>query len=229
MQRSLQDTIWEFIKVLNWGYLFYPVILVIWPIIWGIIVIYIADYYSLFFDEFGNIINAMVMLLFLVGFIISWFVKVTLLSFMKRVDQLNNELFLSRNLVDRIELVESKIILVSRILRKLYFYKRLSFGAAIIEWKNMLTNKKILTNIRPLFYNFFEKECTYIVSVLTDLRSDLTIRLAEQQKTLEQAKSEVEQTIKGTTDLNQVSELQQARLDRQIEQFEELQRVLVRG
>jgi hypothetical protein len=71
-------------------------------------------------------------------------------------------------------------------------------------------------------------ELILLIEYLTDLRSDLTIRLAEQQKTLEQAKSEVEQNIHGTSELNQVSELQSARLDRQIEQFEELQRVLVK-
>lgn len=68
----------------------------------------------------------------------------------------------------------------------------------------------------------------FIISVLTDLRSDLSIRITEQQQSLESAKSEVEKNIAWTTELNQVSELQRARLDRQIEQFEELQRVLVK-
>ena len=67
-----------------------------------------------------------------------------------------------------------------------------------------------------------------IYSILTDLRSDLSIRLAEQQKILESAKWEVSENIKWTTELAQVSELQKARLDKQIEQFEELQRVLVK-
>ncbi|MDD2693949.1 MAG: hypothetical protein PHY14_03375 [Candidatus Gracilibacteria bacterium] len=68
----------------------------------------------------------------------------------------------------------------------------------------------------------------WILHVLSNLRSDLQLRLEEQQKTLEQAKSEVEQNIHGTIELEQISELQQARLDKQIEQFEELQRVLVK-
>ncbi len=63
---------------------------------------------------------------------------------------------------------------------------------------------------------------------LIHLRSDLQTRLTEQQKSLEWAKAEVEKNIQWTTELNQVSELQKARLDRQIEQFEELQRVLVK-
>jgi len=68
----------------------------------------------------------------------------------------------------------------------------------------------------------------WLKAILTYLRSDLSIRLAEQQSTLESAKSEVEKNITWTTELNQVSELQLARLNRQIEKFEELQRVLVK-
>jgi hypothetical protein len=66
------------------------------------------------------------------------------------------------------------------------------------------------------------------MTILTDLRSDLKIRLTEQQNLLESAKSEVEKNIGGMSALEEVSELQRARLDRQIEQFEELQRVLVK-
>ncbi len=78
-------------------------------------------------------------------------------------------------------------------------------------------------------YLFLQKiEITYFNEILKNLHSDLVLRLEEQQKTLEHAKSEVEKNITGNTELNQVSELQKARLDRQIEQFEELQKVLVR-
>jgi phage shock protein A len=68
----------------------------------------------------------------------------------------------------------------------------------------------------------------WIIKILLNLRSDLATRLAEQQSTLTEAKSELEANVKGTTELESVSELQVARLDRQIEQFEELQRVLVK-
>ncbi len=61
-----------------------------------------------------------------------------------------------------------------------------------------------------------------------NLRSDLATRLTEQQQILESAKTEVEKNITGTPELLAVSEAQQVRLDRQIEQFEELQRVLVK-
>ena len=74
-----------------------------------------------------------------------------------------------------------------------------------------------------------ENDQAVIMAVIQDMISDLQLRLEEQQKTLEQAKSEVEQNIHGTSELNQVSELQRARLDQQIEQFKELQRVLVKN
>ena len=75
---------------------------------------------------------------------------------------------------------------------------------------------------------FFIETSRNTIAVLTDLRSDLATRLTEQQQILEWAKSEVEQNITGTPEVLAVSELQKARLDRQIEQFEELQMVLVR-
>ncbi len=68
----------------------------------------------------------------------------------------------------------------------------------------------------------------FFINFIQNLRSDLQLRLTEQQQTIEQAKSEVSEHIHGTDELNQVSELQRQRLDRQIEQFEELQRVLVK-
>ncbi len=68
----------------------------------------------------------------------------------------------------------------------------------------------------------------FLIDILSDLRSDLTARLIEQEKAIESAKREVEKHIQWTIVLEQVSELQKARLDRQIEQFEELQKVLVK-
>ena len=78
-------------------------------------------------------------------------------------------------------------------------------------------------------YLFLQKlETEYFIEILLDLRSDLATRLTEQQQILEWAKSEVQKNIVGTPELLAVSEAQKLRLDRQIEQFEELQRVLVR-
>lgn len=64
--------------------------------------------------------------------------------------------------------------------------------------------------------------------LLIDLRSDLQIRLNEQQKILESARSEFTDNIRWSSELAEVSELQKVRLDKQIEQFEELQKILVK-
>jgi hypothetical protein len=77
-------------------------------------------------------------------------------------------------------------------------------------------------------FSIFKKELLLLLKYMQNLRSDLSIRLTEQQQSLESAKSEVEENIQWTTELKQVSELQKIRLDKQIEQFEELQRVLVK-
>jgi len=68
----------------------------------------------------------------------------------------------------------------------------------------------------------------WCIEILANLRSDLWYILQEQTSTLEKAKSSLSTHVHWTTELNQVSELQRARLDKQIGQFEELQRVLVR-
>ena len=100
----------------------------------------------------------------------------------------------------------------------------------INKWRNL---KYIIwfacnSSANQIYQTFLQSEVLFLISILTDLRSDLSIRLAEQEQILESAKSEVEKNIQWTTELNKVSELQRARLDRQIEQFEELQRVLIR-
>jgi hypothetical protein len=78
------------------------------------------------------------------------------------------------------------------------------------------------------FIWILEDTLNWTIWILNNLRSDLQLRLTEQQQTLEQAKAEVSTHIHWTNELNQVSELQRARLDKQIEQFEELQRVLMK-
>lgn len=75
---------------------------------------------------------------------------------------------------------------------------------------------------------YWNTELHWILYALNNLRSDLRLRLKEQQNSVEDAKSEVEKNIVWSRELDSVSQLQQSRLDRQIEQFEELQRVLVK-
>jgi hypothetical protein len=82
--------------------------------------------------------------------------------------------------------------------------------------------------VRYMYSNTLNAILLTLIEYLLDLRSDLATRIIEQQSALESAKTEVENTITGTPELLAVSEAQQVRLERQIEQFEELQRVLVR-
>lgn len=130
----------------------------------------------------------------------------------------------------------SKIQTIIEILDKI---KRIYFFISII-----LRIKKIWMIINKIFHNsnyvslwknsliqlveLLDKNINWIIWLLSDLRSDLSIRLAEQQSLLESAKWEVEKNITGTTELESISELQKIRLDKQIEQFEELQKVLIR-
>ncbi len=69
------------------------------------------------------------------------------------------------------------------------------------------------------------KKC---LQIIYHLKENLNSRLTEQVKEIEISKVEVERNLRWTNALEQVSELQKARLDRQIEQFEELQRVLMK-
>ncbi len=132
-------------------------------------------------------------------------------------------------------------IVLKPILMEIYFSNLANINQLLNTNNRSIENtplilKKIETIIhlyKYKFYHFLDPktiplELQYFILLLTDLRSDLSIRLAEQQSTLESAKSEVEKNITWTTELNQVSELQLARLNRQIEKFEELQRVLVK-
>lgn len=77
--------------------------------------------------------------------------------------------------------------------------------------------------------NLWILESQFLNQSLTKTRELLHKEMKRQQKTLEQAKSKVEENIHGTTELEQVSKLQQVRLDKQIEQFNKLQRVLTKA
>ncbi len=105
--------------------------------------------------------------------------------------------------------------------------KNLEIRKIVLEIQTLKFLDKIFF-VRYNYSNILNILLSTLLEYLTDLRSDLATRLTEQQQILESAKSEVEKNITGTLDLLAVSELQKTRLDRQIEQFEELQRVLVR-
>lgn len=107
-------------------------------------------------------------------------------------------------------------------------------GTQFIYWiankLSLLWNYAYSQNSEYLFkyLRLQDSQISHCIQILLNLKSDLTLNINEQQKSLKSAKSEVEENIQWTTELDQVSELQKTRLDKQIEQFEELQRVLVK-
>lgn len=99
----------------------------------------------------------------------------------------------------------------------------------VIYWMNKFIS--LFSEIKAIKkINNYLRQYTYdLLNFLFDLRSDLSIHITEQKQVLESAKSEVEKNITWTTELKSVSELQQVRLNKQIEQFEELQKKLIRA
>ncbi len=111
------------------------------------------------------------------------------------------------------------IILLSVFQKNITQVRRLDFILRMIVTKHsfLLIHKEIVKII-------WDK----IVPSLRDLRTDLRIQIDSTKSILKWAVSEISENIHWTTELNAVSELQKSRLDRQIEQFEELQKVLVK-
>ncbi|MBP9779864.1 hypothetical protein KBD33_04575 [Candidatus Gracilibacteria bacterium] len=150
---------------------------------------------------------------------------------LKDIKEINKALHEEEFQTDKIEMIYEKIGTIYGIITKLHSFKILKPEKFRIEKKGELID------ISKEFENFLQNELLFLVNYISDLRSDLSIRLAEQKNLLEGAKGEVEK-IEQTplpplsggleTGLMQVSELQKSRLDKQIKQFEELQRVLVK-
>ncbi len=109
-----------------------------------------------------------------------------MIYYLRSIRQLNIELFLTIKPLDKINILEIKINQIQKFMRKLFIFRKLSFGSVIT------ISKYNEINIDSLFKYFFNKECEFIAVILNNLRSDLKLRLREQQQTLEQAKSEVE-------------------------------------
>lgn len=163
-------------------------------------------------------------LLFLVFNTIAWFILIPLFigllgspilyiilnllisDFLKKLSKINTIYINEINYVEKTEQILLKLIEIKKIMNYI-----MSFNLWYFIWKEIL-----------------QVQIDYLLMVISDLRSDLALRLTEQQNLLEYAKSEVSENIKWTTELESISELQKVRLDKQIEQFEELQRVLVK-
>ena len=65
-----------------------------------------------------------------------------------------------------------------------------------------------------------------ILNILKELKYELEMEISIQNERLTQAKFDLSQNLTGTPELLAVSEAQKIRLDKQIEEFEELQKRL---
>lgn len=83
------------------------------------------------------------------------------------------------------------------------------------------------TSLKNSILQCQEEIINWLQRVITDINSDLKIRIIQEAEILKQAKSEVSKNLTGTLELLEVSKTQKLRLDRQIEQFEELQKRLI--
>ena len=128
--------------------------------------------------------------------------------------ELHKEISYNIDSLKSINSILNKTENINLLQNKLY---RMRFLISILDYRNSREFSRVTT-----------ASLKWCIVILTDLRSDLATRLTEQRSVLESAKTEVEKNITGTPELLAVSEAQKLRLDRQIEQFEELQRVLVR-
>ena len=152
---------------------------------------------------------------------------------LQKIIKINLYLAETNNAIDSIESILKKNQLLYKTLKELSILNTYVLNGVVINSRKW--NTKVDRNIESeketvafdkLISKFYRYEFEFIISILTNLRSDLQIRLNEQKESLEWARSEVESNIKWSNNLEQVSEIQKIRLDRQIEQFEELQRVL---
>lgn len=117
-----------------------------------------------------------------------------------------------------------------------------NYTIEVIVWKLSIIHRTILRLITSLHYTIIflnnsgkdflkekiQKEIEYFYLYLKRLQEDTLSIIQKQTKSLEKTRFEVLKNIAWTTELNQVSLFQQQRLNRQIEQFEELKKRLVK-
>lgn len=77
-----------------------------------------------------------------------------------------------------------------------------------------------------IYSKIIEESSKWILYILSDLSSDLSVKITQQQILIKKGESEVDKNLSWTPELLAVSEAHKLRLDRQIEQFEELKKRL---
>ncbi len=74
----------------------------------------------------------------------------------------------------------------------------------------------------------FKNEILFLIGILRDLKKDLSVRLSEQESLLHEAKRKVKKHLDTLPELEDTKRVQEMRLDSQIQEFEKLQKILVK-
>ncbi len=128
---------------------------------------------------------------------------------------LNSDLYETHRRVDSIEMILKKIDKIHELLEKMKFNK------TFIDYfySDKLHEEQL---------QIFDKEIQLLLIFMHDLKNDLTLRVQKEQEALLSAQGEISTTESKDQNLQSVIELQEKRINEQIEKFEVLQRVLVK-
>lgn len=173
------------------------------------------------FWMFGLLIKWNVLIYFLVfgfsilyGFslhIFTLFYKNTTSSILQDNKMIQEKLWWSIDIHEIILLVDSIYLSSTKIMRREIIFKYFCHAIAY-----------------NIFINLRNSQILFILNVLKSIKENISLQIETQQVYLKETKSEVEKNLSWTPELLKVSEAQKLRLDRQIEQFEELQKRLVK-
>lgn len=207
----------KLIKSINKFKIFYGERIGHWVILYIFSVSFLSFVILLISESWPEIINFnLTSFLWLFSTLFAWLIFILWLNVINKWYKLKNEIdtFYDWSLekIDPIEDIIKKTSRVQEQVEKLY----------TLQW------------IARIFFIHQETKaiCLEIIGfmnlILKDARSDLITNISKQKFDLEKAIEDVKNNLIGTPELVKVSELQQARLDSQIAEFEKLQKILVK-
>ncbi len=130
-----------------------------------------------------------------------------------KIIQIKDVLNDRKNYIWDLKELVSLINTLHNLMKKILFLKK-----TFLFFLTKKTNKQIKT--------YFQMVQENILNILKELKYELEMEISIQNERLTQAKFDLSQNLTGTPELLAVSEAQKIRLDKQIEEFEELQKRL---
>ncbi len=97
-----------------------------------------------------------------------------------------------------------------------------------MNWNLPFTDYFYSDRIHEIQKNIFQNEILFLTWVLQDLKKDLSLRLSEQGALLSEAKGKVKKHLDTLPELEDTKRIQEIRLDSQIQEFEKLQKILIK-